>query len=415
MGTVRGQQYRCTALPLQEANMRYKWRQLDEGIRVREHPTRRHGIKPDAYFVIRYQIDGKRQEEALGWANQGMTLAKARLELARLKESARTGRGETSLRARRKAAMQAREEAEKAQKLAANATVTFAEFWCSTYWPGVQHMKTPASLQTEAGLFNNWICPILGEVPLQSLVPGQAEAVARNMLKHGRAPRTAQYALAIISQVWNTAYGHGILSGENPVRRTKKPKLDNRRMRFLTPQEARLLLSAIKKRSQSLYDSCLLSLFCGLRAGEIHALRWADINLTTGEISVRDPKNGYNRHVYMTAEIQQLLRRRYAGQGRGELLLPGRNGKMRSKVSDLFARCVNELGLNDGIDDRRLKVVFHTLRHTFASWHVERGTPLFQVGTLMGHRTVQMTQRYSHLSPDSARKAAMTLEGVLTA
>lgn len=72
MGTVRGQQYRCTALPLQEANMRYKWRQLDEGIRVREHPTRRHGIKPDAYFVIRYQIDGKRQEEALGWASQGM-------------------------------------------------------------------------------------------------------------------------------------------------------------------------------------------------------------------------------------------------------------------------------------------------------------------------------------------------------
>ena len=136
--------------------MRYKWRQLDEGIRVREHPTRRHGIKPDAYFVIRYQIDGKRQEEALGWASQGMTLAKARLELARLKESARTGRGETSLRARRKAAMQAREEAEKAQKLAANATVTFAEFWCSTYWPGVQHMKTPASLQTEAGLFNRF-------------------------------------------------------------------------------------------------------------------------------------------------------------------------------------------------------------------------------------------------------------------
>ena len=97
------------------------------------------------------------------------------------------------------------------------------------------------------------------------------------------------------------------------------------------------------------------------------------------------------------------------------MIIPTRNGQMRKKVSDLFDQCVNILGLNNGLEDRRQKVVFHTLRHTFASWHVERGTPLFQVGTLMGHRTVQMTQRYSHLSPDSARRAAMTLEGALTA
>ena len=58
-------------------------------------------------------------------------------------------------------------------------------------------------------------------------------------------------------------------------------------------------------------------------------------------------------------------------------------------------------------------VRFHSLRHTFASWHVEQGTPLYQVGALLGHRSPQMTQRYSHLSPDAIRKAALTLEGSL--
>ena len=101
--------------------MSYKWRQLEEGIRIREHHTRKHGVKPDAYFVIRYQIDGRRQEEALGWASKGMTLSRARLELAKLKESARTGMGETSLRDKRKAAVLAREAAERAQRVTDNA------------------------------------------------------------------------------------------------------------------------------------------------------------------------------------------------------------------------------------------------------------------------------------------------------
>ncbi len=129
--------------------MSYKWRQLEEGIRIREHHTRKHGVKPDAYFVIRYQIDGRRQEEALGWASKGMTLSRARLELAKLKESARTGMGETSLRDKRKAAVLAREAAERAQRVADNAAVTFADFWQSTYWPGTQHLKTRDSLLTE--------------------------------------------------------------------------------------------------------------------------------------------------------------------------------------------------------------------------------------------------------------------------
>jgi len=58
-------------------------------------------------------------------------------------------------------------------------------------------------------------------------------------------------------------------------------------------------------------------------------------------------------------------------------------------------------------------MVIHTLRHTFASWLVQRGTPLYTVSKLMGHSSIKMTERYAHLAPDTQRAAAMDLEGIL--
>jgi integrase family protein len=72
---------------------------------------------------------------------------------------------------------------------------------------------------------------------------------------------------------------------------------------------------------------------------------------------------------------------------------------------------VEKLGLNAGVNDPRQKVVFHTLRHTFASWLVQKGVPLHTVAELMGHRSIAMTQRYAHLSPESLRNAVNLLQG----
>ena len=83
-----------------EDNKKVEWVRLEPGIRARKHPTRKHGVKPDMYFVLRLSIDGKKVQEALGWASEGMTLEKARLELAKLKEAKRTGEGARTLRER---------------------------------------------------------------------------------------------------------------------------------------------------------------------------------------------------------------------------------------------------------------------------------------------------------------------------
>ena len=100
-----------------------------------------------------------------------------------------------------------------------------------------------------------------------------------------------------------------------------------------------------------------------------------------------------------------MLKQRYTVQDNHRLLFPTADGKKRVQVSRAFMKCVSQLGFNDGVTDSRQRVVFHTLRHTFASWLVQKGVPLHTVAELMGYKSIAMTQRYAHLSPDSLRNA----------
>ena len=265
-------------------------------------------------------------------------------------------------------------------------------------------------------------------MPLQKLNVAQVEALVLHARKSGKSATTARHILADVSQIWNMAAGRGLVEGECPVRRVKKPRQDNRRMRFLSSEEAKTLLDALKSRSANVHDEALISLFCGLRAGEIYALTWGDVDFENGIIHVRDTKNKQDRHAFISHEVKSMLERRYAGQTKIKYVFPASDGTQRRWTSDTFSRTVDELGLNDTgeftineageripvkIKDARRRVVFHSLRHTFASWLVQKGKPLYTVAELLGHTTLEMTKRYSHLAPDSLREAALSLEGTL--
>ena len=84
--------------------------------------------------------------------------------------------------------------------------------------------------------------------------------------------------------------------------------------------------------------------------------------------------------------------------------------KKIQEISKTFPRVVSFLGFNKNITDDRQKVVFHTLRHTYASRLVMSRTDLYSVQKLMGHSTMAMTERYSHLSPNHLQKAVANFE-----
>lgn len=398
------------------------------GVRYREHAERRHGVNFDRCFSIRYKVDGKDKEEVVGWGSEEMTAEKAFKMLSIIRDNIRLGIEPQSIKAMRQANARQVEEAAKARLRKEREQITFSEFWQSEYLPTAEATKKATTMESERWLYSKWIAPALGDIPLQKIDASKVEALALHAQKTGKSAATVRYILAIISQVWGKAAARNLVQGDSPTRHVKKPRKDNRRMRFLSRDEARSLLEALAARSMDIHDSALLSLFCGLRAGEIHALTWGDVDLENSTIHIRDPKSKNDRHAFITSEVKEVFERRYSAQAKSELIFPASNGKQRRWVSDTFARTVDEMGLNDTgeftmnedgeqvpvrIADARQRVVFHTLRHTFASWLVQDGTPLYTVAELMGHSNLEMTRRYSHLAPDSLRKAGMLLQGAL--
>ncbi len=119
---------------------------------------------------------------------------------------------------------------------------------------------------------------------------------------------------------------------------------------------------------------------------------------------MQDTKNNKSRPIFITEPIRQVLGELQPGTP-DERLFKARTGNPVQWLSKVFWAVVKELGLNDGISDTREKVCFHSLRHTYASWAVMAGVPLYIVGKAIGHKSLSMTQRYDHLAPDSHRAA----------
>ena len=388
-----------------------KWIKAARGVRYREHPERKHGLKPDRYYTIYFRRDGKQIGEKIGWASEGWTLEKVIQELNQLKANYQTGAGPVTLLEKRELE-QVRKETERIQaEQVDKESMTFSSLF--EIYLKQQQADAKKSWREERRLFKNWINPVIGNIRLLDIAPIHLERIKSNMGKKGLSARSIHYALAVCRQVFNYGKKQNCFHGDNPVCKVKKPTSDNRRMRFLSHAEAQQLLDELRAHSVLTYRITLISLHCGLRFGEIAALTWQDLNFQDGTILIRNPKNGQTRVAFMTEAIKAMFLEMEPGKA-GDYVFQnrGKNEKM-SQIPDSYMRAVNKLELNKDIIDPRLKVCFHSCRHSFASWLVAGGTDLFTVGKLLGHQTVQMTARYSHLSPDTLRKAVRSMESAI--
>lgn len=370
------------------------------GVRYREHETRKHGLKPDKYFSVRYKLNGKDKEEGLGWASGGWTEQKANEALADIKSRIRKGDETRTLAEQREKAEAKRAADAEAKRQKEKSNTTFADVW-PLYLDLAKTTKTARSVTTEKIAIQKWAMPTIGKKRLVDICALDLERIKKKMLDAGRAPRTIEYLFAMIRQVFNYAADHGLYNGENPTAKVKRLKYDNKRLRFLSREEAERLLSLLKSRNPDLHDMALLSLHTGARAGEVFSLEWPDVDMDAGQIVFRDTKNKDSRHVYMSEAVRGMLedRQQKADMDKTPYIFPGKKGQKVKDISRTFERIISESGLNDGITDRRQKFTFHNLRHSAASWLVQAGTPLYTVQKLLGHKTAALTERYSHLAP----------------
>lgn len=380
------------------------------GVRYREHETRKNGVGKDRYFTIRYKLGGKDKEESLGWASEGWTAEKAAHVLADLKRAAALGEGPKTLAEKRRISREKEAEKQVEQEKLAKDSLKFDTFFTDSYLPLARADKKPRSVGREEGLYKKWIKEVIGNFTMKEIAPFHLEKLKKSMMDGGQSPRSIEYALAVVRQIFNTARRLGVYEGEAPTAHVKSPKVDNGRMRFLIREEADALLDALAKKSIDVHDMTLLSLHCGLRFGEIATLTWQDVDLDKGVLTIRDAKAG-SRYAFLTTQVAEILKNRQK-KNPSDFVFSGRKGKL-DRISYTFGRVIDQLGFNKGIDDPRLQICFHSCRHTHASWLIEEGQDLYTVQRLLGHKTNVMTQRYAHLSEDRLKNAIRSLGDAL--
>ncbi len=368
------------------------WKTLDTGIRGREHDTRKHGLKPDVYFTLRFYVDGKRKEEGLGWSSEGWTLAKARAELARLKEAKRTGQGETSLGEKRAKAQQEK-EAEKNKPTIARLLAIYQ----------AQKGKY-ANRPTDNANFKHF--PELHNRLPETIKTHEVAKIATTMQEAGKTPQTIKNAIELLRRLVNFGVKQELIERPTGLR-FELPKTDNMKTEVLTPEQAKALLNALDADpDQNLASMVRLAMTTGMRRGALFGLQWQDLDFQKGHITLRgeEAKSGRTTTIPMTAAARAVLEA-IKPLGSSYLFPSPITGGKRTECRAFLKRIRKAAALPE--DFRPL----HGLRHNYASWLASSGkVDLFTLQRLMTHGSPQMTQRYAHLADEAVKRAASVID-----
>ncbi|OGF48618.1 MAG: hypothetical protein A2231_11535 [Candidatus Firestonebacteria bacterium RIFOXYA2_FULL_40_8] len=213
---------------------------------------------------------------------------------------------------------------------------------------------------------------------------------------------TANRELCCLRHLLNKAVASGYIK-QNPMKTVKLFKEEERNIRYLKSEEIIMLYS---KCDPALLPIIITAVNTGMRRGEILKLKRTDVDFKQGTITVRseNAKSGMLRVIPLNNILTKALRDVIIDSNiQSEYVFCHKDGTPYREVR----RKTFDRALKDAkIDNFR----FHDLRHTFASHLVMNGVDLVTVKELLGHKSIEMTLRYSHLSGDHKRLAVVTLE-----
>jgi integrase len=221
--------------------------------------------------------------------------------------------------------------------------------------------------------------------------------------KDGVANGTINRALEVVRHVLNMARDDwGWIARVPKIRMLKEPK---RRVRFLKEEEADRLMLALPEHMVPVVRYALAT---GCRMSEILRLEWSrvDLDRRVSWLEAGTTKNGEGRGVPLNRDAILALR---SVQGLHRRWCFTYQGKRMEAIGSAWKRSLKRAGIE--------KFRFHDLRHTWASWHVMKGTSLQELMELGGWKSYEMVLRYVHLAPEHLSDAAARIErgmGVVT-
>ncbi len=270
-----------------------------------------------------------------------------------------------------------------------------------------QHVK-PSTYRNYNFILNRYILPEFGHLKVTDVTRAHIANLHHAM---SNKPTNANRMLEVASKMFNLAELWGWRNdGTNPRRHIKKFK-ENKRERFLSPDETRrlgeTLLMAEEASLCSPYAVAAFRLLVltGARLGEIQFCKWEYVHLDRGIIRLPDSKTG-PKLIHLGRSAIDLLRGLPRKDGNPYLICS--DHRPDEPINDLQTTW-QKIRKWAGIEDVRI----HDLRHTFASNAVAMGMSLPMIGRLLGHTQTQTTARYAHLALDPVLEAASKVTGEL--
>ncbi len=356
----------------------------------KRHQTRYPGVyyingtsvangKTERIYYIYYRRNGKQIEEKVGRQyKDNMTPARASKTRAM-----KIDREQLSNR-------------EKREKK--NNRYTITDLW-EEYKTQKNHLK---GLMIDNNRFIKHIQPIFGNKEPYEILQSEVDTFRIRLSK--KKPQTVKNILELLRRIIN--FGVRKKLCDNIDFSIEMPEVNNITTEDLSPAQLSKLIEAIEKDDNKIAGNfMLMTLFTGMRRGELFRLRWDDIDFQRGFIHIRDqrdqkgPKGGKDQIIPLNAAARELLASHPHTDS--EYVFPGLNGKQRVDIK----RPVNRIKKNAGLPKNFRPL--HGLRHVYASMLASSGeVDMYTLQKLLTHKSPQMTQRYAHLRDDALIKAS---------
>jgi len=274
------------------------------------------------------------------------------------------------------------------------------------------------------------LVPALGRAPLAKLSPDQVQAMLNAKVAAGLSPQSVRNIHAVLRRALNQAHRWGLVP-RNVATLVDLPRAVRYEAPAIAPEQARAILAAMQ--GDRLEALVTLTLATGLRQGEALALRWSDVDLDTGSLTVRralsrvggevrfdEPKTTRSRRtVAIPASVIGVLRAHRKQQAQEQLWA----GSRWQEYGLLFTSSIGT-PMTGGDVTKRFQVLlraaelprlrFHDLRHGCASLLLAQGVHPRVVMEQLGHSTITLTMNvYSHVIPALQRDAAERMDAML--
>lgn len=244
-----------------------------------------------------------------------------------------------------------------------------------------------------------------GNLPLRQFNARLIEQYQSDKMTLGKKPATINRHIATLKHIFTKALDWEMVEefAWKKVRKVKLLEENNRRLRYLSIEECQRLIECCGPRLKPIV---IMALNTGMRKGEILNLTWDNIDMQHDLILLDQTKNGESRQININKTLKATLISLPRRIDDGYVFYDPITNSPYQSVKRSLATALKKAGIRD--------FHFHDLRHTFASHLVMSGADITTVKELLGHKSLSMTLRYSHLSASHKSEAVDVLDNAFT-